>query len=188
MKNIGILALQGDSLEHFNALRQIKNVKTFFIKNKQDLNDNLHGLILPGGESTTIGKLIKRYNLAQPIKKMVRSGVGIYGTCAGCILISKYVDSPYSLELINIEVKRNAYGRQVESFIDDLDSPVFKNLSGVFIRAPKITKIIDPDIKILASYKKNPVLVQQDNILAGTFHPELTDQALVHEYFVKNCC
>lgn len=177
MINIGVLALQGDFLEHYNTLKKIKKVQPIYIKKAEDIK-NLQGLIIPGGESTTIGKLLKKYKLNTAIKKAVKRGMAVYGTCAGCILIAKKVDSPYSLKLIDIEVKRNAYGRQIDSF---------KSPFGLFIRAPKIIKLLNNKVKILKKYKKEIILVQQNNILAGTFHPELTQDIKIHRYFIKNC-
>lgn len=178
MKNIGVLALQGDFLEHFLTLKKIKGVRPSYVKKPLDLK-NLQGLIIPGGESTTIGKLLKLYKLDTAIKKAVKKGLGVYGTCAGCVLLAKKVDSPYSLKLIDIEVIRNAYGRQIDSF----QSPI-----GFFIRAPKIIKILNNQVKILKKYKKNIILAQQNNILAGTFHPELSQDIKIHQYFIKTCC
>ena len=178
MIKIGVLALQGDFLEHYNTLNKIKSVKPCYVKKLGDLK-NLHGLIIPGGESTTIGKLLKLYKLDIAIKKAAKKGLGIYGTCAGCVLLAKKVDSPYSLKLMGIEVKRNAYGRQIDSF----HSPF-----GLFIRAPKIIRTLSKDVKILKKYKKNIILVQQDNILASTFHPELSQDIKIHQYFIKSCC
>ncbi|MFH0819246.1 MAG: pyridoxal 5'-phosphate synthase glutaminase subunit PdxT [Patescibacteria group bacterium] len=188
MKTIGILALQGDTLEHFNALRKIKNIKPTFIKTNKQLSQKLHGLIIPGGESTVIGKMMKKYKLDLAIKdKYKTKKMGIYGTCAGCILIAKQVDSEYSLKLIDIQVQRNAYGRQAESFMTDLNSSLFK-IKGIFIRAPKIIKTLNSEVNVLAKHNDEPVLVQQNNILAGTFHPELTDKVQIHQYFVDHCC
>lgn len=177
-KKIGILALQGDFLEHYQVLKKISHVAAVYVKTKKDLND-LDGLIIPGGESTTIGKLIKKYSLATVIKNKVKKGMGIFGTCAGCILLAKEVDSPYSLKLMGIKVKRNAYGRQINSF----SAPC-----GLFIRAPKIEKILSPQVKILKKYNKEIILVRQKNILAATFHPELTSNIQIHQYFISHCC
>lgn len=178
MKRIGVLALQGDFLEHYHALNKIKGIKPSYVKKPEDLK-NLHGLIIPGGESTTIGKLLKLYKLDIAIKNAAKKGLGIYGTCAGCILLAKKVDSPYSLKLMDIEVKRNAYGRQMDSF----DSPF-----GLFIRAPKIIKTLSSKAKILKKYKKEAILTRQNNILAGTFHPELKQNVKIHQLFIKDCC
>jgi 5'-phosphate synthase pdxT subunit len=177
MKRIGILALQGNFIEHFNVLKKISGIEPVYVKNKEDLK-NLSGLILPGGESTSIGKLLIKYKLDKAIKSHVKKGMGIFGTCAGCILLAKKVDSPYSLKLMDIEVVRNAYGRQLDSF----SSPF-----GLFIRAPKIIKTLSREVKILKKYKGEIVMVQQKNMLAGTFHPELTDNLKIHRYFTRFC-
>ena len=187
MKTIGVLALQGDFAEHLNILNQIPGVSARPIKNPSELA-HLSGLVIPGGESTVMGKMLAEENWRAEITKQNQRGMGIYGTCAGCILLAKQVDSPYSLKLIDITVKRNAYGRQTESFIAPLSSKIFPNLSGVFIRAPLITTINSPQVQILATHHNTPVLVAQHNILAGTFHPELTGDNNVHRHFIKKFC
>lgn len=178
MRKIGVLALQGDFLEHYQILKKIKSIQPVYVKNISNLAD-LSGLIIPGGESTTIGKLLNLSKLDKAIKKLAKNGLGIYGTCAGCVLLANKVDSPYSLKLIDIEVKRNAYGRQLDSFSTSM---------GLFIRAPKIVKILSKKVQILKKYKHDIILAQQNNILAGTFHPELTKNTKIHEYFIKYCC
>lgn len=179
---IGVLALQGDFAEHLAALRQLK-VPCIEVRKLDDIQKTA-GLIIPGGESTVIGKLLISTGLDRWIKSAVKNGYPIYGTCAGCILIAKAVDSEYSLQLIDITVKRNAYGRQLDSFDEPVDSTVFKHLSGVFIRAPLIQRV-GKHVQVLASHHGKPVLVQQGHILASAFHPELTKNVDVHRYFAK---
>lgn len=178
---IGVLALQGDFKEHCVAVTKAgamaKEVRTIADA------EQTQGMILPGGESTTIGKLLESTKLNGWIKRKAKQGYPVYGTCAGCILISKTVDSEYSLQLIDISVQRNAYGRQLDSFETELQSIVFPKLLGVFIRAPRILNV-GRGVTILAHHINEPVLVQQDNILAGTFHPELSHSLAVHTYFV----
>ncbi len=181
-KVIGVLALQGDFLEHLAALQKLK-VPAIEVRTVQDLTQT-SGLILPGGESTTIGKLLISTGLDQAIRAKAKHGYAIYGTCAGAILIANHVDSAYSLQLIDITVKRNAYGRQLDSFDEPLESTQFPNLSGVFIRAPLIESV-GKNVTVLATHHGQPVLVQQGHVLAGSFHPELTDNLAVHRYFAK---
>lgn len=172
---IGVLALQGDFAEHLAALRKIK-ITSIEVRTLDDVKCT-NGLIIPGGESTTIGKLLHSTGLDVWLKTHAKKGYAIYGTCAGAILLSK-------LGLMNITVQRNAYGRQLDSFDEPIQSKLFPKLRGVFIRAPKITRV-EKGVQILATYHGDPVLVQQGNILAGTFHPELTDTLAVHSYFLK---
>ena len=179
---IGVLALQGAFIEHIKILNKL-NIPHKEIRTVKDLN-NIKGLIIPGGESTTQGKLLIKSGLDKAIKKRGNKDLAVWGVCAGLILIAKEVDSEYSLKLLDVTVKRNAYGRQLDSFEANLNSNKFKNLEGIFIRAPKIIKT-GKDINILASYKKNPVLVKQDKLLGSTFHPELTNDLRLHEYFYR---
>ncbi len=179
---IGVLALQGDFREHEQAIHKLG----YPVKRIRTINDTdkIAGLILPGGESTAIGKLLLSTGLASWLKAKKNSRFPVYGTCAGCILIAQHVDSPYTVKLINISVKRNAYGRQLDSFEATLASRYFKQVEACFIRAPKITAA-GTNVTTLLAYNNEPVLVQQDNILAGTFHPELTTSLAVHKYFAK---
>lgn len=186
---IGVLALQGDFAEHIAALKAVGS-RQRLVRSLADVV-GITGLILPGGESTTIGKLLISTKLDQWIIKQAKAGLPIYGTCAGCILIAKTVDSPYTLKLIDITVQRNAYGRQLDSFESSLNVEArysvplgTRIISGMFIRAPKITAV-GHGVSVLIKYHSEPVLVQQGNILAGTFHPELTNNLAVHRYFVS---
>ena len=172
---IGVLALQGDFKEHLDVLSKL-NTSGIEVRTVNDLQKT-SCLIIPGGESTTIGKLLVSTGLDRAIIKRAKQGYPIYGTCAGAILLSK-------LKLINLTVERNAYGRQIDSFDERIESKQFLNLRGVFIRAPRFIKV-GKQVEVLARYHAEPVLVQHGNILAGAFHPELTNDLSVHRYFVN---
>ncbi len=179
---IGVLALQGSIKEHIRMLEKC-SVKALAVKSPSDL-DSVSGLIIPGGESTTIGKLMKLYKLDKAIKN---KNIPIYGTCAGAILLAKDIvgEKIPKLELMDISVKRNDYGRQIDSFETDLNILDFeKSFKGIFIRAPVIDSIHD-GVKVLAEFNNKPVMVQQGNLLVSTFHPELTNDKRVHEYFIR---
>lgn len=187
---IGVLALQGDFSEHIAMLKKL-NVQALEVRLPEHLI-GLDGLIIPGGESTTIGKLAVAYRLMEPLKEFgVRHAV--WGTCAGAIFLSKDVsrDQPL-LGLMDIKVKRNAFGRQVDSFETDLDIPELKQTTGsdlpyhaVFIRAP-IIESVGGDAKILASVSDGRIVAaQQGHLLATSFHPELTGDTRFHEYFLS---
>lgn len=170
---IGVLALQGDFSEHLQALQR-HGKEGLEVRTIEDLR-NVQALILPGGESTTIAKLLVSTGLDKAIKDRARKGMPIWGTCAGAILLAKNVISPIplatTLGLLDITIERNSYGRQAESFQAEIQ--IGKQCSEVFfIRAPRITNV-EKGVKVLASYQKNPVLVQYKNILASTFHTEI---------------
>ena len=182
---IGILALQGDFHEHqvcFNKL----NVETQLVRSVSDLNI-CDSLVIPGGESTTISKLLKISNLDSEIITKSKSGMPLWGTCAGLILISKKIieDDPIPLKLIDVKTSRNFYGRQVDSFVEKIDLyDDKKEFEAIFIRAPKIMEI-GKNVDILAFTNDNsPVAVQCKNILGTTFHPELTDDLRIHKHFI----
>lgn len=187
---VGILALQGDFREHRKVLKEL-GVGTSLIRRPEELYQ-VNGLIIPGGESTTISKLMRKWELFRPIKEEARKGLPIFGTCAGLILMAKTVkNGPPTLELLDISVERNAYGRQIESFESELEflsgnreGTVNKNFTGVFIRAPQVERV-GPEIDVLARHEDLPVLLRQENLLAATFHPELTDHYGIHEYFLE---
>lgn len=166
---IGVLSLQGSFKEHIDVLKKL-NIDAFEVREINHLT-NLDGLIIPGGESTTIMQLLKDYGINF-------NKIPILGTCAGCIIMSK-------LNLIDIEIERNAYGSQLNSFIAELDCNLNKDnkIKGIFIRAPKIINI-GKNVEILAKHNDEIVLVKQGKYLASTFHPELTDDTSVHELFI----
>ena len=184
-KTIGVLAIQGSVDEHINALESMC-VTAFRVKSKGVL-DMVDALILPGGESTTISKLLDRFDLRDEFIRQVKKGKPIYGTCAGMILLSQNIN--YSMKLMDIDVDRNAYGRQLDSFmteLEDIDKKKLEvdNLSACFIRAPKITRV-GGEVEVLARYENESVLVREKNMLVSSFHPELTDDRKVYEYFLK---
>lgn len=189
-QKIGILALQGSFIEHAHAVTRI-GAEPVLVRLPEQL-DSIKGLIIPGGESTTIGKLLKEYNLSEKIKRLALNGLPVYGTCAGMILLAKKNFSDvHSLGLIDITVRRNAFGRQLDSFEEDLDIPVLGEapFHGIFIRAPLIIETGN-QVRILASLndtyqEKRIVAAEQDNILVTAFHPELTDDLRVHKYFLN---
>ena len=186
---IGVLALQGDFSEHIAMLKRL-NVDASEVRLPEHLN-GLDGLIIPGGESTTIGKMAVAYNLMEPLK-LFGQRHAIWGTCAGAIFLSKDIgrDQPL-LGLMDIKVQRNAFGRQIDSFETDLDIPELKQATGtkedyhaVFIRAP-IIESVSGDAKILASVSDGRIVAaQQGHLLATSFHPELTSDTRFHEYFL----
>ena len=187
---IGVLALQGDFSEHIAMLKRLK-VDASEVRLPEQLNE-LDGLIIPGGESTTIGKLAVAYNLMEPLK-LFGQRHAIWGTCAGAIFLSRDVsrDQPL-LGLMDIKVQRNAFGRQIDSFEADLDVPELKQATGtkddyhaVFIRAP-IIESVGEDVKVLASVSDGRIVAaQQGHLLATSFHPELTNDTRFHEYFLS---
>lgn len=186
---IGVLALQGDFAEHIVMLKRL-NVETSEVRLPEQLN-GLDGLIIPGGESTTIGKLAIAYSLMEPLRQFGQRHA-IWGTCAGAIFISKDIgrDQPL-LGLMDIKVQRNAFGRQIDSFETDLVIPELKQATGsdvpyhaVFIRAP-IIESVSGDAKVLASVPDGRIVAaQQGHLLATSFHPELTNDTRFHEYFL----
>ena len=184
---IGILALQGDFLEHALMLRHL-GVDPVEVRLPRDL-DAVDALIVPGGESTTMVRLLDLYDLREPLQRRVGAGMPIWGTCAGMILLAKSLaeDRPKPLGLMDIIVSRNAYGRQLESFEKDLDMPVLGAplLHAVFIRAPAILES-GPEVEILARLPDGaPVAVREGSKLASAFHPELTSDFRFHAYFVE---
>jgi 5'-phosphate synthase pdxT subunit len=195
---IGVLALQGDVSEHVDmvnmALRGMGLEGEAIIVKEKNQIDEIQGLIIPGGESTTIGRMAERYGMIPKIKDAAFAGMPILGTCSGLILMAKKVHdakigetSQPTLELLDIEVIRNAFGRQRESFEIDLKIPkIGKNpLTGVFIRAPAISSILSNDVEVLASYEDKILAVQQNNLTGIAFHPELTDDTRLHELFIE---
>jgi 5'-phosphate synthase pdxT subunit len=187
---IGVLALQGAFIEHIEILRRM-GVEAVEIKLPEELQD-LSGLIIPGGESTTILKLTHDNGLFQPLKQKIQAGFPVMGTCAGMICLAKRVvnsqeSSLEPLEVMDIEVKRNAFGRQVDSFEADLSVPELGQnpYRAVFIRAPLIEKA-GAKVRILAKLPDGVIVAaQQGTLLVTSFHPELTDDLRFHEYFLR---
>lgn len=183
---IGVLGLQGDFREHIEVL-QAMNIETVVVKLPKDL-DLIDGLIIPGGESTTMGRILESLGMKELLIQKIQDGMPVYGTCAGMILLSKSVveyEQPL-LRVLDVRIERNAYGRQVESFEVDLNIPTLgeKPFRAIFIRAPRISEY-GKDVEILASYDSAPVFVRQGNIMATAFHPELTQDFRIHELFLK---
>ncbi|MFZ5639464.1 MAG: pyridoxal 5'-phosphate synthase glutaminase subunit PdxT [Bacillota bacterium] len=183
---IGVLALQGAFREHEQMLRKLDS-ETVQVRREHDL-EGIDGLIIPGGESTTIGKLLIEWQLFDKIKEMGASGLPVFGTCAGMILLAKDIvnsDQP-RLGLMDMLAHRNAFGRQVDSFEADLQIPVLgeEPYRGVFIRAPFIKEVRD-GVEVLCTYNDKIVLARQGNFLAAAFHPELTDDDRVHRLFLE---
>ena len=193
---IGVLALQGDVREHIQSLSDC-GVDALAVKTKQEI-ESISALVIPGGESTTISKLARSFDLFDVIKDRIRNGMPTYGSCAGMILLANKVedaiDGQESFGGINMVVRRNAFGRQVDSFETDLK---FKGITepkvrAVFIRAPWVESV-GSEVEVLAEVTdsfgvNHPVAVRQANLLATSFHPELTGDNRVHRFFVENIC
>ena len=187
MKKVGVLALQGDFAEHIIMLKKT-GVEALPVRMPDQLK-GIDGLLIPGGESTTIGKLMQNYGLMQPLRDMVHCGFPLMGTCAGMILLAREAtDLNFSpLGAIDITVQRNAFGRQLDSFEIDLSVPVLGQelFHAVFIRAPFV-KDIKPDVNVLARLSDGTIVAaSQGRVLVTAFHPELTEDARLHRYFVK---
>lgn len=181
----GVLALQGDFEAHARILRRA-GAEAIEVRTAADL-DAAGGLIIPGGESTTMLKLLREEDLFEAVRAFGQTRP-IFGTCAGAILLAKHVTAPaqVSLGLIDIDVERNAYGRQLDSRIVTIDAPGLDGgkMEAVFIRAPIIRRA-GPEVGVLARYQGSPVLVEQGRHMAATFHPELTGDLRVHRYFLE---
>jgi len=182
---IGVLALQGDFGLHARALAKC-GVEAIEVRKPLEL-DEVDGLVMPGGESTTLLKLMDAWDFVPALEKFHSEGKPIFGTCAGLIILAREVESPkqFSLGLIDVTVERNAYGRQRESFeahgTAKLDGQAIP-LEMFFIRAPRIRRV-GPGVEVLAEHGGEPVMARQDRVLVATFHPELTDTTTVHQYF-----
>lgn len=187
-KIIGILGMQGAIAEHQEILLQIPHTKTRIVKTAKDL-DCIDGLILPGGESTAIGKLLDYFSLKEILQEKIISGLPVFGTCAGLILLAKNIENQTNTHLatMDITVKRNGYGSQLDSFSTNLLIPTIdKNMPIplVFIRAPYITKT-GKDVQILATLDNKIIAARQKNMLVSSFHPELTCDLRFHQYFLS---
>lgn len=187
-KIIGILGMQGAIAEHQEILLQIPHTKTRIVKTAKDL-DCIDGLILPGGESTAIGKLLDYFSLKEILQQKIISGLPVFGTCAGLILLAKNIENQTNTHLatMDITVKRNGYGSQLDSFSTNLLIPTIdKNMPIplVFIRAPYITKT-GKDVQILATLDNKIIAARQKNMLVSSFHPELTCDLRFHQYFLS---
>lgn len=187
---IGVLALQGAFREHEKMLRGCgDDIQTKQVRLPGQL-EGIDGLVIPGGESTTMGKLMVEFGLLDPIRERAARGMPIFGTCAGLIMLARDIngsDQP-RIGLMDMLVERNAFGRQVESFETDLQVPCLgpEPFRAVFIRAPYIMKV-GPGVEVLAEYQGKIVWARQGRFLAAAFHPELTGDQRVHRYFLEKC-
>ncbi|MEZ8221880.1 pyridoxal phosphate synthase yaaE subunit [Candidatus Fervidibacteria bacterium JGI MDM2 JNZ-1-D12] len=185
---IGVVTIQGDFAEHMDMLHRL-NVKTKGVRLPEDL-EGVDGVIIPGGESTTLGIVGTRYGLFDALREQIEEGLPVFGTCAGAIVLAKTIlesDQP-RIGVLDIVINRNAYGRQKDSFEADIFVPKFGEVPvrGVFIRAPVI-EAVGEGVEVLAELDGKPVFVQQGNVIATTFHPELTDDTRIHRYFLQLC-
>ena len=201
---LGILAIQGAFEKHSQILKKIGTPEPIFVRQPQEL-EGLDALFLPGGETSTMSKLLRFNGLDAPLKDQLENGIPIFATCAGLILLASEVkggiEDQYNFSALDISITRNAYGPQIESFQADINiselniselgisksktSNTSSAYLGVFIRSPIINRVGEK-VKVLAHHENNPVLCQQDNILAATFHPELTKDTRIHEFFLNN--
>lgn len=182
---IGVLAMQGAFREHRIMLERL-GAEVREVRRREEL-EHLHGLIIPGGESTTISQLLRQTDLFDVLREEIQGGLPVFGTCAGMVLLAKEVvgDFPPTLGVMDIVVRRNAFGRQVESFEADVEVPALgpEPVHAVFIRAPYIERA-GTGVEVLATYAGRPVLARQGNCLASAFHPELTTDLRLHKYFL----
>ena len=189
---IGVLALQGAFAEHRKMLKKL-GIESFEIRKKSDLsnavnNNDIDGLIIPGGESTVIGKLLYDLDLFDDIKKLILEGLPVFGTCAGLILLAKEIenDSRTYLGAMDIKVRRNAYGRQLGSFFTESEFKGVGVIPMTFIRAPYISSV-GKNVEILSEVDGNVVAAKENNILVTSYHPELNDDFKVHKFFAEMC-
>lgn len=187
MLTIGVLGLQGGVAEHISMLKQIDYVNAVIVKTRKDL-EKIDGLIIPGGESTAMGKLLEDFKLLDVLADNIHKGLPVWGTCAGMILLAKKVsnyDQTY-LNVMDIQVRRNAYGSQLYSFQTKIMLPDISNgpIPLVFIRAPYVEKVWN-DVKIVAELDGKIIACKQKNMLATSFHPELTGDLSFHQYFIN---
>lgn len=183
---IGVLALQGDVPEHLRALEEA-GARGVPVKTREGLAQ-VDGLVIPGGESTTVGMLLERFELMQPVRDRIAGGMPVFGTCTGIILLARQIegsDQP-RIGALDVTIKRNAFGRQVDSFETTIPHTALggEPLPAIFIRAPQVTRI-EPGVEVLAQTEVGPVLVRQGSLLGATFHPELTGDRRVHTFFVE---
>jgi 5'-phosphate synthase pdxT subunit len=183
---IGILALQGAFIEHKKILAKL-GVNSIEIRQRADFNEDIDGLILPGGESTVMGKLLRELDLLEPIRKAIQGGLPVMGTCAGMILLAKTVAGGEShLACMDIAVERNAYGRQLASFKTHASFGDTGDIPMTFIRAPYASGVGD-GVAVLAKVDGKIVAARQNNMLVCAFHPELTEDTTVHAFFLQMC-
>lgn len=185
---VGVLALQGAFREHVAAVTRL-GATAREVRQLKDI-DGIDALIIPGGESTTMGKLLNEWNMLEPLRQRILNGMPVYGSCAGLILLCREIENSDQprLGVLDATVRRNAFGRQVDSFETDLNIPEIgaDPIPAVFIRAPVITGV-GAGVTVLAEVKGQAVAVRQNNILATSFHPELTPDTRMHSYFLSFC-
>lgn len=186
---VGVIGYQGDVSEHVETLYKLgdegkREIEPILVRSRKMLSD-VSALILPGGESTTIFRLIREYQIYWDIITRARNGMPVMGTCAGLILVSKESQDERvrGMGLIDITVQRNAYGRQANSFYDNIKIDKIGNFTAIFIRAPVIERV--GDAEIMASYEDQPVMVRNQYVLGMTFHPELSGDTRIHDYFLS---
>lgn len=196
---IGVLGLQGDVSEHVEMIdRTLESMnfkgKSIIIKKTEQI-EKIDGLIIPGGESTTIGKMADRDNLVTGIIEKANAGMPMLCTCAGLILVARKVEdfvigevNQPILKILEVEIIRNAFGRQKESFEVDLSIPIIgkKPFRGVFIRSPSISSVLDNKVKVLATFDNKIIAVKQDNLFGFSFHPELTEDMRIHKLLIDS--
>ena len=185
---VGVLALQGAFREHVAAVSRL-GVAAREVRQLKDM-DGIDAMIIPGGESTTMGKLLNEWNMLEPLRQRILDGMPVYGSCAGLILLCREIENSDQprLGVLDATVRRNAFGRQVDSFETDLNIPEIgaDPIPAVFIRAPVITGV-GAGVTVLSEVKGQAVAVRQNNILATSFHPELTPDTRMHSYFLSFC-
>ncbi|HKL47082.1 MAG TPA: pyridoxal 5'-phosphate synthase glutaminase subunit PdxT [Candidatus Izemoplasmatales bacterium] len=181
---LGVLALQGAFIEHQKMFKEL-GVETFQIRNKDQLKKPMDGIVLPGGESTTMYRILRDQEMVEDLKSIINSGLPTFGTCAGLLLLAKEVDNYKSdyLQTMNIEAKKNAYGRQLGSFKSHGEFNGEKDIPFIFIRAPYIVRVND-GVEVLSIVDDKIVAAKEKNQLVTAFHPELTDHLIVHKYFI----
>lgn len=185
---IGILALQGAFIEHEKILEKL-GVESFEIRQKKDIEGQMDGIIIPGGESTVIGKLLRELDILEDLKNMINDGMPVFGTCAGMIILADKIENDEKVHIgtMDITVKRNAYGKQLGSFYSEENFDNIGKVPMTFIRAPYITEC-GSKARAIATCNGNIVAAVQDNQMVTSFHPELNDSLLVHKYFVEEIC
>lgn len=185
---VGVLALQGAFREHAASVSRL-GAEAREVRQLKDM-DGIDAMIIPGGESTTMGKLLVEWGMLDPLRQRIENGMPVYGSCAGLILLCREIENSDQprLGVLDAVVRRNAFGRQVDSFETELDIPELGQppIPAVFIRAPVLTGV-GPRVRVLAQVNGQAVAVRQDNVLATSFHPELTPDTRLHRYFLEMC-
>jgi pyridoxal 5'-phosphate synthase pdxT subunit len=186
MKRVGVLALQGDYAAHGAALGRA-GAEGFEVRTLDDI-EAADSVIIPGGESTVMGSLLLRFGLMDALAARIREGMPVLGTCAGLILLAKRIEGREQpgLRLLDATVRRNAYGRQIDSFRAEVATkvPGAESIEAVFIRAPRIVQV-GPEVEVLSEHGGDPILVRQGSLVGATFHPELVSGAAIHRWFLS---